>query len=454
MSSLLPDHYLVLTPDGLPRFDDSLDLVTVLVDSLNHLTAPDGRRGLCDGDILVISSKAVAKAEGRVRPASIRGKLIEDESAELVAKSGETVITRNHHGLVLAAAGIDASNTEPDTVVLLPADPDDSAKRLRRELEERIGLRLGVIITDTLGRPWRLGLTDVAIGSAGVLSLEDHRGKTDSFGRQLEQTQIALADELAAAGDLLKSKSAGRPVAVIRGLGHLVGDIFDQNAQTLIRPISDDLFRLGTREAIAEGAKQATRMRRTVRSFSSENLKTESELTSILTDAVAAAMTAPAPHHTKPSRFVLVKPETKTRLLSVMESKWRQDLAEIDGLDASEIEKRITRGRLLHDAPILVVPCLCREGSHDYPDQRRQAAEYDMFTLSGGAAIENFLIQLTTHGLASAWVSSSIFCPDEVLAILNLPPHWQPLGVIAIGEPVEAPKSRVELPLDDFYLSR
>ena len=190
-----------------------------------------------------------------------------------------------------------------------------------------------------------------------------------------------------------------------------------------------------------------------MRHFRPEPLDSEA-LSQVLNDAVAAAITAPAPHHTKPWRFVFVSEATKPKLLAAMESRWRRDLADIDGLDLAQIDARVARGRVLHEAPCLVVPCLVRDGAHEYPDARRGEAERDMFTLSGGAAIENFLIHLSTQGWDSAWVSSSIFCATEVCDVLDIPHTWQPLGVIAVGKAAQQPGPRGDVETGDFIEHR
>ena len=165
-------------------------------------------------------------------------------------------------GLVLAAAGVDNSNTPPGTVALLPEDPDASARRLRKDLSGRLGIRLAVIVTDTLGRPWRMGQTDAAIGAAGIVPARDHRGETDTFGNLLEVTLAAVADEIAAAADLVKGKTGGIPVAVVRGLGELVTTDDGPGATALIRPAGEDMFRFGSAEVPLA--------RRTVREFSAQ----------------------------------------------------------------------------------------------------------------------------------------------------------------------------------------
>ncbi|MHB1172711.1 MAG: coenzyme F420-0:L-glutamate ligase [Lacisediminihabitans sp.] len=234
--------------EGIPEIVPGDDLAAVIGDAVGD--------ALADGDILAVTSKIVSKAEGRVVLASDREQAITDETVRLVATrehpGGVTRIVENRLGLVLAAAGVDASNTPEGTVLLLPADPDASAAGIRAALEARFGLRLGVIITDTLGRPWREGQTDAAIGASGVRVLDDLRGTLDALGRRLDATAPAVGDEIAAAADLVKGKSAGLPVAVVRGLAHLLYDAAP-GARTLIRPAEQDMFRLGTDEAWRAG---------------------------------------------------------------------------------------------------------------------------------------------------------------------------------------------------------
>ena len=223
---------------------------------------------LADGDILVVTSKIVSKAEGQLlelpadKPAreAAREAALRAETVRVVARRGATWIVQTHHGFVLAAAGIDTSNVDPSHLVLLPKDPDASARWLRDELRERFALDVAVVITDTMGRPWRLGLTDVAIGAAGIDALTDHRGRLDPYGNELQLTQMAVVDELAAAADLVKGKTDQVPVAVVRGLrtraaGHGAG------AAELIRGADADLFSLGTVEAVARGLRESAAIR-------------------------------------------------------------------------------------------------------------------------------------------------------------------------------------------------
>jgi coenzyme F420-0:L-glutamate ligase/coenzyme F420-1:gamma-L-glutamate ligase len=210
-----------------------------------------------DGDILCVTSKIVSKAEGRMILAADREEAITAETVRVVASrehpGGVTRIVENRLGIVAAAAGVDSSNTPEGTVLLLPVDPDASARALAVDLRARFGVSIGIVVSDTLGRPWREGQTDVAIGAAGIRVIDDLRGTTDASGRPLHVTLPAVADEIAAATDLVKGKAAALPVAVVRGLGHLVGDLDLPGARSIVRPAERDMFRLGAAEAHAEG---------------------------------------------------------------------------------------------------------------------------------------------------------------------------------------------------------
>ena len=239
----------IFAPAGIGEVGPQTDLAAVLTDAAAE--DPDGP--LAAGDILVVTSKIVSKAEGRTAPATDRDEIITAETVRTVARRGPTRIVRTRAGLVLAAAGVDNSNVATGTVLRLPEDADASATRLCDALQRRTGLRLGVVISDTAGRPWRVGQTDHAIGAAGVRPIEAYAGRRDPYGNQLEVTALALADELAAAADLAKGKLAGRPLAVIRGLGHLLDDTPD-GARALVRPTQGDMFGYGSRESVLAAA--------------------------------------------------------------------------------------------------------------------------------------------------------------------------------------------------------
>ncbi|MEP6599033.1 MAG: coenzyme F420-0:L-glutamate ligase [Actinomycetota bacterium] len=222
---------------------------------------------LRDGDVLVVTSKVVSKVEGRLvalpsTDPGARDQAREDaitaEAIRTVAQRGPLRIVQTRQGLVLAAAGVDESNVAKNELALLPLDPDRSARALRDALRERLGVHVAVVVSDSMGRPWRAGITDHAIGVAGLTAVLDVRGRVDSHGNTLLSTQIAVADEVAAAADLVKGKLGGVPVAIVRGLA-VDGKLADDGlgATTLIRSADDDMFRLGTAEAIALGRADA-----------------------------------------------------------------------------------------------------------------------------------------------------------------------------------------------------
>ena len=207
--------------------------------------------GLADGDVVLVTSKVVSKAEGRVAYGD-RGAAVDAETVRVVARRGETVIAENRLGLVMAAAGVDASNVAPGRVALLPLDPDGSARAIRRAVRTATGHNVGVLVTDTAGRPWREGQTDIAIGVAGIEPVLSLAGVEDGYGNPLAVTAPALADELAGVADLVAGKLGGRPVVVVRGLGAGVLPPGDDGpgARGLLRPRDRDMFGLGAREAV------------------------------------------------------------------------------------------------------------------------------------------------------------------------------------------------------------
>jgi coenzyme F420-0:L-glutamate ligase / coenzyme F420-1:gamma-L-glutamate ligase len=243
----------IFAPDGIGEVRQGANLAALVLDAVT--AAPEGP--LRDGDILVVTSKIISKAEGRIRSAADRQRAIDAETARTVAARDDTQIVRTRIGLTLAAAGVDRSNVAAGSILLLPEDPDGSARTLRDDLVARCDLRLGVIISDTAGRAWRVGQTDHAIGAAGVRVVQHYGGALDPYGNPLSITAMAVGDELAAAADLAKGKLGRRPVAVIRGLESLVVED-GTDAASLVRPPASDLFGYGSREAVLFAALQAT----------------------------------------------------------------------------------------------------------------------------------------------------------------------------------------------------
>jgi coenzyme F420-0:L-glutamate ligase / coenzyme F420-1:gamma-L-glutamate ligase len=439
----------LLPVTGLPEFRPGDDLAAALA-----AAAP----WLRDDDVVVITSKVLSKCEGRIVPApedpeerdALRRRLIDEEAVRVLARKGRTLITENNLGLVQAAAGVDGSNVGAAELALLPVDPDRSAAALRTGLRERLGVTVGVVVTDTMGRAWRNGQIDAAIGAAGLTVLHGYAGAHDAHGNELVVTEVAVADEIAAAADLVKGKLTGIPVAVVRGLALRDNG---SNARTLLRPGEEDLFWLGTEEALAlgleKGLSQAQLLRRSVRRFSEEPVAPE-----IVEAAVSEALTAPAPHHTRPVRFVwMADTAARIRLLDEMKDRWRSDLTG-DGKAPDAVERRVSRGQILYDAPELVIPFLVPDGAHSYPDEARTAAEHTMFTVAVGAAVQALLVALAVRGVGSCWIGSTIFAADLVRAELDLPDDWEPLGAIAIGYPAEPAGPREPAPTDGLLVRK
>jgi coenzyme F420-0:L-glutamate ligase/coenzyme F420-1:gamma-L-glutamate ligase len=418
----------IIPVGGLPEFRPGDDLA-------EHIAARVP--WLADGDVLVVTSKIVAKVEGRIVAAptdpaerdTLRRELVRSEAVRVLAQKGRTLITENKIGIVQAASGVDGSNVEQGELVLLPTDPDASAGALRAALAERLGVDVAVVVTDTMGRAWRVGQTDAAIGAAGLRVLHDYAGAIDGQGNELQVTQVAVADELAAAADLAKGKLGGVPVAVVRGLTP-----YDDGSRAvdLLRRGEEDLFWLGTAEAVDRGRREALLLRRSVRQFADTPVDPE-----LIRGAVADALTAPAPHHTRPVRFVWVRDRAlRDQLLAAMADTWRADLT-ADGLVPDRVERRVGRGRILFDAPEVIIPFCVLDGAHDYPDERRRGAESTMFTVAVGAAVQGLLVALATRGVGSCWIGSTIFAPEVTRDVLGVKSDWNPLGAIAIGYPME-----------------
>lgn len=414
--------------EGLPQITAGDDLATLIMKACT----------LNDGDVLVITSKIVSKAEDRLLPALDRTDAITSEAKRLVARRGRTSIVETRHGFIMAAAGVDMSDVPFGYAALLPLDPDASARLVRSAIAKALGITIGVIITDTFGRAWRDGLVDMAIGAAGIQVLNDFRGEVDLAGNKLEATVMAIVDELAAASELVRQKLTQSPLAIIAGVSQFVTEEDGPGVQALVRQSKDDWFRLGHREAITT--------RRTIRSFTDQAVSDE-----VLDIALSAAITAPAPHHSHPLRFIRLK-NSRIALLDRMTEAWRADLVR-SGFEGDALAKRLDRGRILYDAPEVILPFVSLEDAHHYGDHRDNS-ERDMFMISGGAGVENFLLALHGEGVGSAWISSTIFCSPIVHETLGISEKWQPLGAIAVGYSSVTPAEREALSPDEFFTTR
>jgi len=228
----------ILPLDGIPEAAPGDDVAALVGDAIEQMS-------LADGDVVVITHKLISKAEGQVVDLPDDGPdahryLVEREAVRIMRRRGPLVIAQTRHGFICANAGVDRSNVGHAKAVLLPEDPDRSANRIRLRLQHRFGVTIGVIVTDTFGRAWRRGLVDVAIGVAGMEAIDDLRGSTDTFGKVLEVSEVAIVDEIAAAADLVMGKATGIPAAIVRGVAWRPSEA---GIRPLIRPPEEDLFR-------------------------------------------------------------------------------------------------------------------------------------------------------------------------------------------------------------------
>ena len=362
---------------GIPEVGPGDDLAELLAPAL----AANAAR---DGDVVAVTQKVVSKAEGRIVPADERDAWIARESAAIVARRGDLVITRTRHGFVCANAGVDASNVREGFLTLLPEDADASAERLGKELAARLDLgSLGVVVSDTFGRPWREGVVDVAIGCAGLPAVVDLRGTPDAHGRALETTVVALADAVAAAAGLVMTKADRIPAALVRGLPP-VASVPAGRAVDLIRRPEEDLFR--------ESALQAVSSATATGAFGAGPLPDGA-----LEDAIAAATNA----DDRAAFVVLSSPEARRRVLGTVTPEDR---------------------RSLEAARALAVPIV-----------RSRPGRAEATLLAGGAAIGRLLVALRARGLAGAWDPDAEVDPDALRSALDLGAEWRPLGVVGVG---------------------
>ena len=379
--------------EGLPEVGPGDDLATLLEPSLAANAASDG-------DIVAITQKVVSKAEGRMVPGEDRAAWVERESVDVVARRGDLLITRTRHGFVCANAGVDASNVREGFLTLLPEDPDASAERLQKELSARLGLtRLGVVITDTFGRPWREGVVDVAIGCAGLPALVDLRGTVDDRGRELETTLVAFADAVAAASGLVMTKTARVPAALVRGLDGSTGDAPPGPASALVRRLEDDLFRESALVAVSAALPSGV--------FGPGDVSRE-----VVEHAVGAACA--------------VLPDGDWSMVAVDSPAARRRLA-APATGADDV---------LRAARTLIV--VCARISVESSDEA--------ILLSAGAAIRGLAVALHAQGVGWFWDPSRPFDADATRTALALGEDWRPVGIVAVGRMAESGASRPRPP--------
>jgi coenzyme F420-0:L-glutamate ligase/coenzyme F420-1:gamma-L-glutamate ligase len=439
---------------GVPLVKAGDDLAHIIVTALAA-----SRDTLRDGDVLVLAQKIVSKAQGRgiklsgVDPSPEARELanavnkdprvvelVLRESSEVVRHHRDVLIVAHRLGFVAANAGIDMSNVEHETgddvALLLPEDPDGTCRDLRTKLKALTGADIGIVINDSHGRAFRNGIVGVAIGVSGIPALVDCRGAPDLFGRRLSSTDVALADEIAAAASLLMGQGdEGRPLVIARGIAMARRD---GSAAELMRPKQRDLFRQPAGEALLRG-------RRSIRRYLPQPVPRES------LDAILETATyAPSAHNRQPWRFALVQEDaTKERLARAMGERLRadrlrdSDAAEIVEADVARSFSRIT------SAPALVIVCLTMEDMDKYPDARRSAAEHQMAVQSTAIAMQTLLLAAHNAGLGASTMCGPLFCPDTVVSALGLPAHWEPQALVTLGYPAARGKPFRRRPLDD-----
>lgn len=372
--------------EGLPEVRPGDDLAAIL-------TGPLLAIGVEAGDVVVLAQKVVSKAEARLIHDGDRSAVISAETSRVLATRADLVITRTRHGFVCANAGVDASNVPEGTLSLLPEDPDGSAAAIRISLARSTGVDVAVIITDTFGRPWRRGVVNVAIGCAGLPALVDMRGRADDRGRLLEATEIALADEVAAATGLVMAKDARVPAALVRGVDRLSAP--DGRVEDLIRPAADDLF-----EASPDHV-----------------------LRSI--DLDLDIVPGPVPHEALLDAFEIARATPQ-----IESTRWRFDV----------LESRASRLALASATsiappgpvgPLMIVPSVT--SSHEGENDEAADGFHQAIWMSYGAAIVALRFSLQSRGSSTRWSAAGDQKRALISDVLDIGEAWMPLGTLACG---------------------
>jgi coenzyme F420-0:L-glutamate ligase / coenzyme F420-1:gamma-L-glutamate ligase len=445
---------------GVPLIKPGDDLATIILAAL----AASGEK-LRDGDVLILAQKVVSKAQGRsvqlgsVVPSQRAEQLARDvnkdprlvelilrESTEVVRHRRDVLIVAHRLGFIIANAGIDFSNIEQgrgdDTALLLPHDPDRTSAELRTALFERTGTDVAIIINDSHGRAFRNGTVGTAIGASGLPALADLRGQPDLYGRSLHGSEVALADEIAAAASLLMGQAGeGRPIVLARGIpmSRRAG-----SAAELVRERKIDLFRAPPLSR-ADTVEELLLRRRSVRRYTSEPVAG-----AVLEKLLRAAICAPSAHNSQPWRFAVMQTlGPKERLARAMGERLRTDRTR-DGDRIDLIESDIARSfARITGAPVVVIVCLTMEDTDPYPDERRRSAERQMAVQSTAMAMQNLQLAASAAGLGASIMCAPLFCPDIVSEVCELPSAWKPQGLVTIGYPANAGKPFTRRPLND-----
>jgi coenzyme F420-0:L-glutamate ligase/coenzyme F420-1:gamma-L-glutamate ligase len=444
---------------GVPLIKPGDDLAAIILTAL----AASGEK-LRDGDVLILAQKVVSKAQGRsvqlgsVVPSQRAEQLARDvnkdprlvelilrESTEVVRHRRDVLIVAHRLGFIIAK-GIDFSNIEQgggdDTALLLPHDPDLTSAELRTALFERTGTDVAIIINDSHGRAFRNGTVGTAIGASGLPALADLRGQPDLYGRSLHGSEVALADEIAAAASLLMGQAGeGRPIVLARGIPM---SRRNGSAAELVPERKIDLFRAPPLSR-SDTVDELLLRRRSVRRYTSEPVAV-----AVLENLLRAAICAPSAHNSQPWRFAVMQmPGPKERLARAMGERLRADRTR-DGDRIDLIESDIARSfARVTGAPVVVIVCLTMKDADPYPDARRRSAEHQMAVQSTAMAMQNLQLAASAAGLGASIMCAPLFCPDIVSEVCELPSAWEPQGLVTIGYPANAGKPFMRRPLNE-----
>jgi coenzyme F420-0:L-glutamate ligase/coenzyme F420-1:gamma-L-glutamate ligase len=409
---------------------------------------------LREGDIILIAQTIITKSIGRIKDLSeinpsqkayeIYNKIkplanakniplkspeliqvILDESKKIL-RAEHVIITETHQGFICANAGIDKSNIEGETKIgLLPKDPDLEAEKIRRKIQKLTGKKIAVIITDSFGRPFRIGSVGVALGVAGISPLKDQRGKKDLYGKTLQSTIIGQIDNLASSAQLLMGEAnEGLPVVIVRGYKYKYDE--DANISSIIRGSENDLFR----GKIENSFKQLLKNRR---SYKLKYTKRKVDRR-IIEKCIEIARWAPSAHNAQLWRYIILeRGPLRKKLINKMNKKYKSDLKK-DGKSKSQIKKRIQKTRTQFiDSPFLILLCLDKEDLEKYPDKERIKNEYLLGVQGISASATYLLISFEIMGLSACWYCAPLFAKKVVREVLNLAKNIVPMAFFTVG---------------------